>query len=71
MPKYEFLEKVHVYMTVEANSEEEAWAEVTKYEKVLEPLGITPRNRLKKSLYEINRKHAGQCNYKDCKSCNC
>ncbi len=37
-------------------SEDEAWAEVTKYEKLLEPLGITPRNRLKKSLYEIFKK---------------
>jgi adenylate cyclase class IV len=37
-------------------SEEQAWAEVTKYEKLLEPLGITPRNRLKKSLYEIFKK---------------
>lgn len=38
------------------NSEQEAWDEVTKYEKELEPLGISPKHRLKKSLYEIFRK---------------
>ena len=32
MPRYEFLEKVHVYMTVEANSEEEAWAKLDEIE---------------------------------------
>lgn len=37
-------------------SEEEAWAEVTKYEKLMEPLSITPKNRLKKSLFEIFKK---------------
>lgn len=35
------------------SSEEEAWAEVMKYEKILAPLGITPKNRLKKSLFEL------------------
>jgi adenylate cyclase class IV len=38
------------------NSEDEAWEEVLKFEKLLEPLGITPRNRLKKSLFEIFKK---------------
>lgn len=38
------------------DSEEQAWAEVTKYEKMMEPLGITPRNRLKKSLFELFKK---------------
>jgi adenylate cyclase class IV len=37
---------------VKWDSEEQAWNEVTKYEKLLEPLGITPRNRMKKSLFE-------------------
>ena len=32
MPKYEFLEKVHVYITVEANSEEEAWTKLDEIE---------------------------------------
>lgn len=35
------------------SSEDSAWEEVLKYEKLLEPLGITPRNRLKKSLFEL------------------
>jgi hypothetical protein len=34
-------------------TEKEAWAIVEKYEKILEPLGITPRNRLRKSLFEM------------------
>ena len=37
---------------LEWNSEEEAWAEVTKYEKELETLGITAQHRLRKSLFE-------------------
>lgn len=38
------------------SSEDEAWGEITKYERLLEPLGITPKNRLKKSLFETFRK---------------
>jgi adenylate cyclase class IV len=38
---------------LEWESEDEAWNEVVKYEKLLEPLGITPKNRLRKSLFEI------------------
>ncbi len=34
-------------------SEEEAWKEVVKYEKMLEPLAITAKNRVKKSLFEL------------------
>lgn len=34
-------------------TEEEAWAIINKYEKILEPLGITARNRLRKSLFEM------------------
>lgn len=37
-------------------TEEEAWAIISKYEKILEPLGITPRNRLRKSLFEMYRR---------------
>jgi adenylate cyclase class IV len=50
------------FIEVEANekynwqSEEEAWATVTQYEKILEPLGITPKNRLRKSLFELFKK---------------
>lgn len=50
------------FIEVEANehfewqSEQDAWNEVVTYEKLLEPLGITPQNRLKKSLFEIFKK---------------
>lgn len=38
------------------SSEEEAWATVVEYENMLAPLGISAKNRLKKSLYEIFKK---------------
>lgn len=41
---------------LEWESEDQAWEEILKYEKLLEPLGITPQNRLRKSLFEIFRK---------------
>ena len=41
---------------LEWESEEQAWNEVVKYEKLFEVLGITPQNRLRKSLFEIFRK---------------
>jgi len=50
------------FIEVEANekyswkSEEEAWATVIEYEKILEPLGITPKHRLRKSLFELFKK---------------
>lgn len=56
------LNELHRFVEIEAKeqypwaSEEEAWQEVTKYEKMLEPLGITSKHRLKKSLFEIFRK---------------
>lgn len=37
-------------------NEDQAWAILTKYEKALEPLGITPQKRLKRSLYEMYRR---------------
>lgn len=37
-------------------SEAAAWDVVVKWEKLLEPLGISPQNRLKKSLFEMFRK---------------
>lgn len=49
------------FIEIEANedykweSEQVAWDEVVKYEKIFEPLGITPKNRLKKSLFEMFR----------------
>lgn len=36
-------------------TEDEAWAIIKKYEKILEPLGITARNRLRNSLFEMYR----------------
>lgn len=38
------------------NSAEEAWAEVIKYEKMLEPLGIGPKNRMRNSLFQLFHK---------------
>lgn len=37
-------------------NEEEAWEIIKKYETLLAPLGITSKNRLKKSLFEMYRK---------------
>lgn len=37
-------------------SEPEAWEIIEKYEKILEPLGITPQKRLKKSLFGLYRR---------------
>lgn len=42
--------------TIHKLSEDDAWDVVKKYEKILEPLGIKPQNRLRKSLYEMYRK---------------
>jgi len=38
-------------------SDESAWEEVLKYEKILESIGLSPQKRLKKSLFEIFRKN--------------
>lgn len=37
-------------------TQEEGLEILRKYEKIIEPLGITPQNRLRKSLYEMYRK---------------
>ena len=34
-------------------SEDDAYEALAKYEKLLEPLGITPKNRMRKSLFEL------------------
>lgn len=58
------MKELRRFIEVEANeehhwdSEQEAWDEVVKYEKFLEPLGITPKNRLKKSLFEMFKKES-------------
>lgn len=41
---------------VEWTSEEDAFNEVVKYERLLEQIFITPQHRLKKSLFEIFRR---------------
>jgi adenylate cyclase class IV len=58
----ENLKELQRFIEIEANekyawlSEEEAWSEVIKYEKMFEPIGITPQHRLRKSLYELFKK---------------
>ncbi len=34
-------------------TEAQAWAVIEKYEKILEPIELTPRNRMRRSLFEI------------------
>lgn len=52
------------FIEIEANekykwsSEDEAWEELLKYEKMMESLDITPKNRLRKSLFEIFKKNS-------------
>lgn len=56
------LKELRRFIEIEADedltwdTEQQAWDEITAYEKHLEPLGITPKNRLKKSLFEIFQK---------------
>ena len=58
------LKELRRFVEIEADehlhweTEQEAWDEIAKYEKLLESLPITPKNRLKKSLFEIFRKTA-------------
>jgi len=53
------LKELRRFIEIEADEEldweceDEAWAEIIKYEKLLEPIGITPQHRLRKSLFEI------------------
>ena len=53
--KKRFIE-VEAKETYNWTSEEEAWACVVEYEDMLAPLGISAKNRLKKSLYELFKK---------------
>ncbi len=56
------LKELRRFIEIEADedlpwaTEQEAWDEIAKYEALMAPLGITPKNRLKKSLFEIFRK---------------
>jgi len=42
--------------TIGSLTTSEAWEKIKKYEQLLEPLGITYRNRLNKSLFEMYRR---------------
>lgn len=42
--------------TISQLTEEDAWEVIRKYEAYLEPLGITYKNRLQKSLFDLYRK---------------
>lgn len=42
--------------TIGELTEEEAWGVIKKYEAAFEPLGITSKNRLRRSLFEMYRK---------------
>ncbi|MCX9024596.1 MAG: hypothetical protein OIN85_00705 [Candidatus Methanoperedens sp.] len=39
--------------TIHELTEQQAWDVIAKYEKILEPVGISPQKRLRKSLYEM------------------
>lgn len=41
---------------IDAMTEAQAWDIITKYEKALETVGLTARNRLKKSLFEMYKR---------------
>ena len=53
------MKELRRFIEIEANedlpweSETAAWEEIQRYEKMFESLNITPKNRLRKSLYEI------------------
>ena len=42
--------------TISTKTEAEAWEVIRKYEAILEPLGVTYRNRLQKSLFDMYKK---------------
>lgn len=56
------LKELRRFIEIEADedlqwdSEQQAWDEVIKCEKLFETLGITPKHRLRKSLFEIFKK---------------
>ena len=53
--KYSHFIEVEVNEDLEI-TEEAAWEIIRKYEKILEPLGISPQSRLRKSLFEMYKK---------------
>ena len=57
------LSKTDNFVEIEVNeekvssmTEDQAWDVIVKYEKALEPLGLSPQRRLRKSLYEMYRR---------------
>lgn len=58
----ENMDEKHRFIEIEAKesynwlSEQDAWSEIVKYEKLLKPLGLSSKNRLKKSLFEMFKK---------------
>lgn len=44
--------------TIGSMTEQQAWAVIEKYEKILSPLGISAQKRMRKSLFEMYRKGA-------------
>lgn len=42
--------------TVHELTEEEAWSIIRKYEKILEPVGVTAQKRMRRSLFEMYKK---------------
>jgi adenylate cyclase class IV len=42
--------------SISLKTEKEAWAIIEKYEKILEPIGLSAKTRLRKSLFEMYRR---------------
>lgn len=42
--------------SISEKTEKEAWGIIERYEKILEPIGVTARSRLRKSLFEMYKR---------------
>jgi adenylate cyclase class IV len=52
--KEEWFQEIEVTEeTIHELTEDQAWEVISKYEKILEPTGITPQKRMRKSLFEL------------------
>lgn len=54
-PRY-FIEIEVDEKTIANKTEDEAWAVIDKYEKILSPLGVSKKSRIKESLFEMYRR---------------
>jgi adenylate cyclase class IV len=54
-PKY-FVEIEVDEKTIDQKTENEAWEVIEKYEKILSPLGISSKTRIRRSLFEMYRR---------------